>query len=265
MGEHTERSTLAASVASIVGVPAGDVPLDDDELRAWLAGRGLGLVPIAAAGDFAWAGPWIAWRPRSDGRGRAAVVMFGVPSGAVFDPAGTTDEVLAGLLPAALDIALWSAGDRADPGTGVVEAIIVASVAEAAVQPVTEAPALAGRGLEGDRYAAAAGTFASGRPGSDLTLIDADVLDELAAQVGAPIDHRRNVVVRGLDVNALVGRTFTIGEVRCAGRRLCEPCAHLDRLNPADVLRPLVHRGGLRADILDDGIVRVGDVVQAEG
>ena len=90
------------------------------------------------------------------------------------------------------------------------------------------------------------------------------MLDELAAAPGAPIDHRRNVVVRGVDVNALVGRTFRIGELRCEGRRLCEPCAHLDRLNAADVLRPLVHRGGLRADILADGVVRVGDPVQAD-
>ena len=88
MGEHTERSTLAASVASILGVAASDVPLDDDGLRAWLAARGLGLVPVAGAPEFSWAGPWIAWRPRSDGGGRAAAVMFGVPSGAVFDPGG---------------------------------------------------------------------------------------------------------------------------------------------------------------------------------
>jgi MOSC domain-containing protein YiiM len=264
MGEHTERSTLAASVASIVGVPASDVPLDDDGLRAWLAGRGLGLVPVDAAPEFAWAGPWIAWRPRRDGGGRAAAVMFGVPSGVVFDPAGTTDEVLAGLVPAALDIALWSAGERGDPGRGVVEAIVVAAEAGAAAVTVPEARVFAGRGLEGDRYAAAAGTFASGRPGSALTVIDAGVLDELAATTGAPIDHRRNVVVRGVDVNALVGRTFRIGDVRCEGRRLCEPCAHLDRLNASDVLRALVHRGGLRADILADGVMHVGDVVQAE-
>ncbi len=116
MGEHTERSTLAASVASIIGVPAAEVPLDDVELRAWLGARALGLVPIDSAAEFSWAGPWIAWRPRSDGRGRAAVVMFGVPSGVVFDPAGTTDEILGGLLPAAFDIALWSAGGARRPG-----------------------------------------------------------------------------------------------------------------------------------------------------
>ena len=114
-----------------------------------------------------------------------------------------------------------------------------------------------GDGLAGDRYAAGAGTFASHRPGSALTLVDADVLDEL----GRPVDHRRNVVVRGTDLNALVGVEFTLGEATCRGRRLCEPCAHLDRLNGGGVLRPLVHRGGLRADVLTPGTIRVGDAL----
>ena len=66
-------------------------------------------------------------------------------------------------------------------------------------------------------------------------------------------------MVRGTDLNALVGREFTLGEARCRGRRLCEPCAHLDRLNRAAILRPLVHRGGLRADVIRGGTIRVGD------
>jgi MOSC domain-containing protein YiiM len=140
-------------------------------------------------------------------------------------------------------------------GVGVVEALVIAPAAEAPVVLVEEAVAVPGRGLEGDRYAAGDGTFASGRPGSALTLVDAAVLESL----GRGVDHRRNVVVRGTDLNALVGRDFTLGEVRCRGRRLCEPCAHLDRLNGGGILRPLVHRGGLRADIVSRGRVRVGD------
>ena len=120
---------------------------------------------------------------------------------------------------------------------------------------VDEAVAIPGRGLQGDRYAAGAGTFASPRPGGALTLVDAAVLDTL----GHDVDHRRNVVVRGADLNALVGQGFRLGEAVCRGRRLCEPCAHLDRLNGGGLLRPLVHRGGLRADILIGGIIRVGD------
>ena len=88
------------------------------------------------------------------------------------------------------------------------------------------------------------------------------MLDELTAERRAPVDHRRNVVVRGADLNALVGRRFRVGDVLCEGRRLCEPCAHLDALNGGGVLRPLVHRGGLRADILSEGAVRTGDRLQ---
>ena len=156
----------------------------------------------------------------------------------------------------ALDVSVWQPPSAREPGEGVVEALVLAPDAEAPVRSVEEAVAVAGRGLEGDRYADARGTFASGRPGSALTLIEAGVLDELG-----PIDHRRNVVVRGTDLNALVGRDFTLGELRCRGSRLCEPCLHLDKLNDGGVLRPLVHRGGLRADIVAGGTVRVGDVL----
>jgi len=252
---NTESSTLAACVAQIVGAAAAEVPLRADAVRLWLAERGLGLVPVAGAADFAWAGPWIALRPARDGGGPRAVVMFGVPSGPIWDPAGTTGEVLDGYVVAALDVAASPAPALADVQTGVVEALVLAPAAEAPVVQVQEAVAVPGHGLEGDRYAAGAGTFASGRPGSALTLVDAAVLEAL----GRDIDHRRNVVVRGTDLNALVGREFTLGEAHCRGRRLCEPCAHLDRLNDADVLRPLVHRGGLRADIVSGGTVRVGD------
>lgn len=257
--EHTERSTLAACLAHLLAPAVTDVPLDAGEQRAWLAERGLGLVPVADAADFSWAGPWIAQRPERAGGGPCAVVMFGVPSGPIWDPAGTTDEVLGGFVVAPLDVAVWPPGAGVEVRVGVVEALVVAPAAEAPVVLVNEAVAVPGSGLKGDRYAAGAGTFASGRPGSALTLVDAAVLESLDRDV----DHRRNVVVRGTDLNALVGREFTVGEVRCRGRRLCEPCAHLDRLNGGGVLRPLVHRGGLRADVVSGGTVRVGDALTA--
>lgn len=131
---------------------------------------------------------------------------------------------------------------------------------------VQSARALAGRGLEGDRYADGAGTFSSRgarRPGFDLTLIAAEVVEELTAR-NASLDFastRRNVLTRGIDVNALVGRDFTIGEVRCRGLRLAEPCAHLERLAGSGLLRPLIHRGGLRADILTNGVISLGSTV----
>src|ERR1044071_5113656 len=90
---HTARSTLAACIAQIAGAPAGEVPLEDDEQRAWLSERGLGLVPVADARTFSWAGPWIARRPARDGSGPRAGVLFGVPSGVIWDPAGTTREI----------------------------------------------------------------------------------------------------------------------------------------------------------------------------
>ncbi|WP_228430769.1 MOSC domain-containing protein [Baekduia soli] len=263
-GRHTERSTLASCLAQIVGAPVSEIPLDPEPLHAWLAGRGLGLVPIAGAASFAWAGPWIARRPDGVTGEPRHVVMFGVPSGVIWDPAGTTaGTILDGALVAPLDIAAWPPRPAGELPPGVVEAIMLAPAAEAPAHEVGRALAVPGRGLEGDRYAEGSGTFASGRPGSALTLVDADVLDELGAARGAPVDHRRNVVVRGADLNAMVGHAFAIGEVVCRGSRLCEPCAHLERLNAGGVLRPLVHRGGLRADIVAGGTLHVGDKVVA--
>jgi MOSC domain-containing protein YiiM len=259
-GRHTERSTLAACLAQVLGAVASDVPLEDAEQRAWLAERGLGMVPVADAATFAWPGSWIARRPARDGGGPRAVVMFGVPSGPIWDPGDTTDAILDGFVVAPLELAAWPPAPPGAIAAGTVEAIVIAPDAVAPTVAVQAAEALPDRGLRGDRYCAAHGTFASGRPGSALTLVDADVLEDLAAaRGGAPVDHRRNVVTRGTDLNALVGREFTLGAVRCRGRRLCEPCAHLDRLNGGALLRPMVHRGGLRADILSAGTIRVGD------
>lgn len=250
-----ERSTTAACIAYLTEAPLAEVPAGDGERAAWLAGRGLGLVPVDRPGAFSWPGPWIALR----GPERHAVVMFGVPSGVVFDPAGAAEApIVAGFLLAPHDVSLWGAPDSPPAGQGIVEAIVLAPEREGPTRAVDAVEAIPGRGLAGDRYAAGSGTFGSGRPGSALTLIDAEVLDELG-----PIDHRRNVVVRGLEVRALIGHEFTIGAVRCRGQRPAEPCAHLDRLNGGGVLRPLVHRAGLRADILGPGTIAIGDEVAA--
>jgi MOSC domain-containing protein YiiM len=81
----------------------------------------------------------------------------------------------------------------------------------------------------------------------------------------APQEHRRNLVTRGIDLNSLVGHEFVVGAVRCRGMRLCEPCTVIDRYASRPLLRPLVHRGGLRADILTAGEIRVGDAIRAGG
>jgi MOSC domain-containing protein YiiM len=95
-----------------------------------------------------------------------------------------------------------------------------------------------------------------------LTLIEAEVCESFDPPL-TPDGHRRNLVVRGIDLNALVGREFTIGDIRCRGTRLCEPCRIVQTYASRPILRELVHRGGLRADILDDGEIRLGDRVVA--
>ena len=149
---------------------------------------------------------------------------------------------------------------------GVVEALLTAAHAEAPVQTHSSVELRAGRGIVGDRYFDGTGTFsASEKHGQQLTLIEGEVLDALGEEglELTPVEARRNVVTRGIDLNALVGQEFQIGAVRCIGRRLCEPCSHLQRLTGAALLRAMVHRGGLRADILTSGIVHVGDAIAA--
>jgi MOSC domain-containing protein YiiM len=146
-----------------------------------------------------------------------------------------------------------------------VEAIFIVPEAGGPPQPVDEVNAVAGRGLEGDRYFAGNGTFsANGKNGRDLTLIEAEALEGLAHEHGielGPGESRRNVVTRGIGLNDLVGRRFRVGEVECEGRRLCDPCSHLEGLTEPGVLKGLVNRGGLRADILRGGRIAVGDEV----
>lgn len=148
---------------------------------------------------------------------------------------------------------------------GRIEAIFVAPHAGAPMHPLDPARAIAGRGLEGDRYAAGQGTFSvAGGRGNEITLIAGEMLDALALPDGEALsgaEARRNLVTRGVDLNALVGRRFRIGELELIGRRRCEPCAHLQRLTRPGVLRALVHRGGFRADLLSTGTLRIGDAI----
>ena len=120
-------------------------------------------------------------------------------------------------------------------------------------------------GIDGDRYAMGGGTW-SDHPGGDrdLTLVEAEVIEALAAEHGislSPGETRRNVTTRGVRLDDLVGREFTIGGVRCRGQRRCEPCAYLQDLVGKPILWPLTHRGGLRALILEDGEFGVGDAI----
>ncbi len=151
---------------------------------------------------------------------------------------------------------------------GRVVSIQIAPVAAAPMVTLEHVEAVAGKGLAGDRYFHRVGTY-SERAGSgrQVTLIEAEAIEAIARDAGieiAPAASRRNLTTRGVPLSHLVGRRFRLGDVLLEGTRLCEPCAHLEGLTTPGVLKGLVHRGGLRADIVVGGVIRVGDVVRPE-
>jgi hypothetical protein len=275
-GMPVETATFVACMATILELRPQDIPRpapEEDPARGWtilrwLGGRALGLVPVVDPASFSWAGPWIA-RVRADGAAPRAVVMYGIPSGVAWDPSGVTEAegwaIEDGFVVAPLDVALAPPPRAAAPvGSGTVEALYVAAGAGVPSASVEAVRALAGRGLEGDRHISGKGTFPSGVPGSALTLIEAEVCESFSPALG-PDEHRRNLVTRGIQLNGLVGHEFTVGKTRCRGMRLCEPCVVVERYASRPILRQLVHRGGLRADILEDGTLSVGDSVSRVG
>jgi len=144
--------------------------------------------------------------------------------------------------------------------SGRVEGIFVTPEHGELPEHVESVCALAGRGLEGNRY-----FFDRQAPrGAALTLIAAEAVEAMEREHGISLEvraTRRNVVTRGIDVNELVGKRFRVGDVECEGVELCEPCAHLQSMTKDGVIKGLAHRGGLNADILSDGEINVGDVV----
>jgi MOSC domain-containing protein YiiM len=142
-----------------------------------------------------------------------------------------------------------------------VVAIYISPSATTLPHSVNEAEARAHRGLVGDRYFEGCGTFTDWEPkgpGRELTLIESEVLAEIGLSAS---EARRNIVTEGVGLNDLVGKRFRIGSVLIEGIRLCPPCAHLDKVTSNALLKPLADRGGLRANILSDGIIRVGDAI----
>lgn len=151
---------------------------------------------------------------------------------------------------------------------GEVTSLHITAAGSQEMESPAEVKALAGKGLDGDRYAMGTGFYsessATPAPDREITLIEAEALEALREENGielTPAETRRNVVTRGVPLNHLVGRRFRVGEVELEGVRLCEPCAHLMEMTGKKVLGPLVHRGGLRARILGEGTIRVGDPV----
>jgi MOSC domain-containing protein YiiM len=142
---------------------------------------------------------------------------------------------------------------------GRVEAIYLVPEHGGAPAAHERVDAVPGRGLDGDRH-----FRAPDAPGHDLTLIEAEALEGLARDTGielGPGESRRNVVTRGVSLNDLVGKRFRVGSLECRGEELCEPCRHLETLTRPGVLRGLVHRGGLCAEVLTPGSIAVGDSV----
>jgi MOSC domain-containing protein YiiM len=142
--------------------------------------------------------------------------------------------------------------------SGVVEQIAIAPRREVLPQPVDSVRVVAGQGLEGDRY------FDTG-PENAITLIQAEALEGLQRDTGIELSHpesRRQVLTRGIELNPLVGERFFVGDVLCRGVELCEPCNHLQGLTQAGVLRGLLHRAGLRAEVLEGGTIAPGDTVR---
>ncbi len=153
-------------------------------------------------------------------------------------------------------------------GQPTVLSIHIAPTAAAATTSIREVRAVVGKGLEGDRYAKKLGTY-SNNPGSgrDVTLIESEALEGLKRDYQIELEAgqtRRNIVTRGVALNHLVDREFRVGEVVLRGTRLCEPCAHMEKLTVKGALRGLIHRGGLRAEIVKGGTIRVGDIIDSK-
>jgi MOSC domain-containing protein YiiM len=151
---------------------------------------------------------------------------------------------------------------------GSLEAIHLADREGGPMRAVGRVAAIAGVGLAGDRYAIPiADQDPTGEEVREVTLVEAEQLDWLADEHGIRLEPgatRRNLTTRGVRLNDLVGRTFRVGAVRIQGVELCEPCAHMQEMVGRPVLKPLVHRAGLRARLLNDGELHVGDPIEVD-
>jgi MOSC domain-containing protein YiiM len=158
---------------------------------------------------------------------------------------------------------------------GAVVSIHIAPDASVPMQSITEVRAVPGRGLEGDRYFAGTGCYSKtpSPGGREVTLIEIETVDTVSRGVPnaagerqgitlTAADTRRNIATSGVPLNHLVDLEFRVGTVLMRGTRLCEPCKHLEDLTQRGVLSALIHRGGLRAQILSEGVIRVGDAVR---
>jgi len=148
---------------------------------------------------------------------------------------------------------------------GAIEAIFVVPVGGEMMQQVTEAKALVGCGLEGDRYCKRTGYW-TGVDECEATFIQAEHLDEIARTTGIGVnngEHRRNIVTRGVELESLRGRQFQVGEAVFEYDRSRPPCSYIEGLTEPGMTRALVRRGGICARVVKSGRIRVGDTIIA--
>ncbi|HEX6712517.1 MAG TPA: MOSC domain-containing protein [Thermoleophilaceae bacterium] len=140
---------------------------------------------------------------------------------------------------------------------GVVEGIFTGAVAEGALEAAEQVQVATHAGIEGDRHG-----------DKDITLFEAEAIEGLEADTGIdlkPSEIRRNVMTRGISLNDLLGHRIRVGEVEAVVTELCHPCSHLQKLTQPGVLRGLVNRGGLNADVVAGGTIQVGDQIEDLG
>lgn len=151
--------------------------------------------------------------------------------------------------------------------SGLVVSLHIAPAEATPMIEIAAAHAVPGKGVEGDRYFLGTGHFSDNHgPSYEITLIEIETIYALRKEFEAlsdfqPGEARRNIVTQNVALNHLVERTFQVGEVTLRGLRLCEPCLHIAQLTHHSVLSGLIHRGGLRAQILTEGIIRAGDPI----
>jgi len=149
---------------------------------------------------------------------------------------------------------------------GLVVALYIAPAADEPMQTIDKAHLVPGRGIEGDRYYHRTGTHSDDDDTCyDVTLIESEVIEAVKQHHELDIDAstpRRNIVTRGFSVNHLVNHVFRIGDVTLRGVALRGPCPHLMEMTSHKLGVALMHRGGLGAEILSDGVIHVGDRIR---
>lgn len=149
--------------------------------------------------------------------------------------------------------------------SATVKAILITPAEREAISSVAEVTAHAGRGLEGDRYYETVGKHKPLEPKRQATLIESEAIDAVVRDYGLDMeaaDARRNIVTQGIALNHLVGKRFKVGEATLRGVKLCEPCNLMQRMAGKPIKEPLKHRGGLRAEIVESGTIRLGDAIE---